>query len=122
MSVQGLVFVIAVLGASVGVCRSLYRVSIGRRGSCIRAMVAVVGLGYGLNHVPATGGTLLTVFGAGAAAALARDAMAARRRLSASLTRWVASAPSTDMRDCRASAARIAPHRRCDRARTARVT
>ena len=99
MSIQELVLVIAVVGASVGVGRYLYRLLIGRRGSCVRAIVAVVGLGYGPAHVPdSTRGILLTALGAGAAAALVRDAVAARRRLSASITRF-ASARSTNIVD-----------------------
>lgn len=118
MTVQELVLVIAVLGVSVGLSRSVYRLFIGRRGSCVRAMVAVIGLGYGFGHVPgSTGSILLTVVGAGTALALARDATAARRRLAASLPAWIARPSSNNILDVTAGAPSIDARRRCDRAR-----
>jgi len=86
MSVLQLAFTIAALGLAVGCARACYRLLIGRRSCWFRAVVSVVGLGYGLDAgLGRTTSVVLAAAGLLAGATILRDTIVKSERAGAAI-------------------------------------
>lgn len=132
MSVLQLAFTIAALGLAVGCARACYRLLIGRRSWWFRAVVSVVGLGYGLDGgVGRTPSVVLGAAGLLAGATILRDTIVRSERAGAAISGRI-SRPDPGRRSTQTvDADSTNPHHRssagagryrCVHARTPRVT